>query len=292
MEELNTNSGKTKTIIIVLLSILCLIFLIYIIYMLANKNSETTKEEPKKQDTEVILKETTKRDLARVNSKLTEQYLTDTIEIFNSPFANRSKNLNNDIYGYYYRRNKVIVEELGDFVLAYIGLYHHTVALYQRSDLTPGKQMCVSRDTIHNIVRSKFRNLNFKDLGPNEEILVYGDTYKFKIDEYCAFIAGGRGGPNESIENLITGYKEFDDKIEVYTKAIFLYFENAEAMGHLPIVTKFYKDVDRISLVLEKDDTFDVKNLTKEELDKFDTYKFTYNKDKEDVYFYSVEKVI
>lgn len=291
MEEFNDNS-RTKTIIITLLSILCIILLFYIIYSLKvdkkDNNGNSVINEPKEK--EGVYKEAKIGDLKYVNSKLTESYLDSTIKAFDNPLANRSRDLNFDLYGYYYRRNFVEIDKISNAALVYVGLYDFAVKTYARTDLISGKQMCVSRDTVHNAVKNKYRDITFKDLGPNDEIMVYGDLYKFKIDEYCAFIGGGRGGPLESIENIIVGYKKYSDKIEVFTKVLFIYYKNGEAMGHVPIVTQLFKDIDRSVLVSESDDTFDIKNIKKEELDKFNTYKFTYNIKGDNLEFYSVEK--
>lgn len=286
MEETN----KSKNVIIILLTILCISLIVFIIFMVSKNNKDNKKpveEDPK----DIIMKETTKSSIYQVNSNLSINYLDNTMKAFDSPLANRSNDLKYDLYGYYYRRNSVLIEDLNYFALAYIGLYHHSVEQYKRTDLEVGKELCVSRDTIHNIVNNKFRKLNFDDLKPNDELMVYGDTYKFKIDEYCAFIGGGRGGPNEQIENVIYGYKEFTDKIEIFAKVIFIYNRNAESMGEIPIVVDLYKDVDRMTKLLEKEEDFNVSKFTKEELDLFDTFKFTYKKDNNSLYFYSVDKI-
>lgn len=286
MDDLYDN-GKTKNIIIALLSVLCVILLIYVIYSLSNKNKPT---EENKVEKEAVFKEARKEELASVNSKLTVNYLDNTIKAFNNPLANRSRDLNLDIYGYYYRRNSLEIEKMSKYAFVYIGLYDFATKTYARTDLMAGKEMCVSKDTVHNTVKNKFGNFTFDDMGPNDELRVYGDLYKFKIDEYCAFIGGGRGGPNEAIENIVTGYKEYSDKIEVFVKTIFIYYENAESMGELPIAVKLFKDIDRSYLVDERGELFEVKDLTKEDLNKFQTYKFTYKIDKDNLYFYSVEK--
>lgn len=291
MEEIKENNSKN--IIIILLSILSIILVIYIVYSLTTNKDKSKEKDPineKPKIEEGIYKEIKKEDLKNVNSKLTESYLDSTIKAFDSPLANRSRDLNLDLYGYYYRRNSVEIDKISNIALVYVGLYDFALKTYARTDIIAGKQMCVSRDTVHNTVKNKYRDITFKDLGPNDELMVYGDIYKFKIDEYCAFIGGGRGGPLESIENVIVGYKEYSDKIEVFTKVLFIYYKNGEAMGHIPIVTQLFKDIDRSILVSESEDTFDIKNIKKEELDKFSTYKFTYNIKGDNLEFYSVEK--
>lgn len=184
---------------------------------------------------------------------------------------------------YYYTNDKITVDDMDNQVKLLIGVNNYLSNKNDGEFLTS-----MTKDKMKKELEKIFgQNVNYTD-----ENISAGACYGFTstYDNGIYTFNGGCGGLFiPYYEKQITKAIEYDDKLELFVQAIYVNYDTDEYDGNNDSTFKYVLfDADKKTKIdtISGDNQPNVSNYK----DQLSTYKFTFNKDNNNYYFYSVEK--
>lgn len=288
---------KKKIIYCLLLIILILslfVILNYILFPKINKTESKIKIVKAKPNEEIVSEEIIDRDLD-LNSDIIRG-LKNKISVFDSFKAG-------SYYGYFYQSDYLDFNNMSDDAKVMIGITQNKNfsndfinATYeaQAPDGNNLNVIILSKEEVQNGINSFFGpNTNYIDTDLRDSSLDYCGFSGFKFDNtrnvYMSNPITCEGFPTPYIDTKIINAHQSGKTIEITIKIAYINYE----INNKGEITKYvYRNNNKINL-LEKhsiltDNSYNINNI----LNKLDAYKFTFNLNSDNYYYFTkVEKV-
>ncbi len=269
---------KVLNIIVIFLILGCLIMIGLIIY---DSQSKPKKEEKVNEPVNVEgpYVETPNGKLPS-ELDLTDRYLKNTIHLFDNTYTDK-------YFGYYFKVDKIFVKDMDQNVINNIAIQGFANKLLDvGSEIN---EVCVTKKE----VEEYSKKVLYKDVSFIENMdIIYNDTgdFQFKDDKYCGKLLGGKDQIGDNIFHRIVGYSDGSLYLDIYTKYTYCQTIYNEETKKPECIFRSTLNIDTTDNYLGKAE-FSL-SPSKEMFDKANTYMFRYKKEKDNLYFYSVEKVI
>lgn len=214
-----------------------------------------------------------------VHPKFNEELLKNILNVFNNDFTG-------NYFGYYYKQDKILVKDMDKKVLLNLALQKFANDLEIYND---EKERCVDKQEITNYYSSIFEKDVIVD-HLNETIYnEIGDFY-LKDGKYCGKILSGKDPVGYNVYQKVVGYNKGSLYLEIYTKYTFCQVMYNEKTKMPDCVYRKTMDIDNTNNIIKKTQFSFVPPI--EIQDKSNTIKYTFKMKDNNLYFYSVEKVL
>lgn len=211
---------------------------------------------------------------------ISDKFLKNTIHLFDTAYTGK-------YFGYYFKEDKKLVKEMEQNVINNIALQGFANKLLQIG--IENNETCVDKKEILEYAKTVLdKNVQIND--NTEEIFNDTGDFVYRDGKYCGKPLGGKDPVGDNIFHRIVGYSKGSVYLDIYTKYTFCQTVYNEK-------TKKPDCVFRTSLNTEIPENYLGRtefslSPSKEMFDKANTYKFRFKISKDNLYFYSVEKVI
>lgn len=247
----------------------------YIIYdKVLSTEKESKQEESKKE--EVNKDEKEKYEEVSIDdeivTKLIKNVTADTIDVKTA--------------GYFYEKGKILNTEVSNQMKLYLA-----IQMIQGNPDEMEKNL--SKVTPENIA-SAVKEIFGPDATYTDETLndaCRGMKYNSKTQKYSAYYGCG-GALIPTYHGTIVKARKYNDRLEIDQKAMLITYEQSKTNTG-DIIINIFNPNDKIdSFEIKSDDDWpEAKDLLEKYKDKLATYKYTFNLEDGNYYFYSVEKV-
>lgn len=178
------------------------------------------------------------------------------------------------------------VENIPDKIKILMGITASGIKIVDNKDIQANQKIVLKASKVREQVESIFgKNVKYTDqdvdnYGINKGIFKYDQ----KNDEYYYIVTTGSIFFTPKYKTLIVDAKKYDDRIEITEKVARLEYDVQPSGDYKINILKKKNDTDLIDTIKEEDN-FSFDNYK----NKLNSYKYTFNKDGNNYYFYSVE---
>lgn len=211
---------------------------------------------------------------------ITDRFLKNTIHLFDTVYTGK-------YFGYYFKEDKLLVKDMSQNVINNIALQGFANKLLEVG--SENEEVCAPKSEILEYAKTVL-DKTIPIIEVYDEI--YNDTgdFIYRDGKYCGNLLSGKDPVGDNIYHRIIGYSKGSLYLDIYTKYTFCQtvYNNKTNEPDCVFRTSLNTEIPENYLGREKF------SLTppKEFFDKADTYMFRFKIDNNNLYFYSVEKVI
>ncbi len=276
---------QNHNIMIVVLLIGCVVMAILLIFpgLVMNRNTninDTIKEDIIEEvNIEGNYVDVINNNYENIHPKFTSQFVKNTINLFNNDFTG-------DYFGYYFKQDKILVKDMDKKVLLNLALQKFA---YELTNSKSSGEVCVGKDEILKYSNTIFYN-DVKLVDINDTIINDTGDFYLKGDKYCGKLLTGKDFLGYNIYQKVVGYNKGSIFLEIYTKYTFCQVIYNEKTKEPDCVYRNTMDINSNNNIIGKSKFSLIPS--NEVFNKGYTYKYIFYMKNDNLYFFSLEKMV